>query len=1072
MRLRAWILLASLCASPAMASDQIEMGAVPGWVRATAIPAPSDTVQGPISYLLLDEQLRLELGRLSSYRETAIRIETTEGLDAGNISLSWQPETQTITVHRLTLQRGGRTIDLLGTGYRFTVLRREANLESAMLDGQLTANIQPEGLQVGDIINLATTTSFADPTYRGHVEHRLDADYRTTIQRQHLSAQWPASLPVQLRQTPGLPTLKSRRNGDLLSVDLTIDKLEPGVTTRNAPRRYQRDRLIELSDFRSWSEVAALFIPLYDRAATLAVDSPLQAEIATIQASASTPKARAEAALALVQNRVRYVALLMGDGNFVPADATQTWNRRFGDCKAKSALLLAMLRGLGITADAVLVNVDNGDGMDERLPMVSLFNHVIVRATIDGKAYWLDGTRTGDSRLDRIDTPDFGWGLPLVADATLVRLVPAQPEQPLSDRVLKIDARQGISLPAPAEFEAIYRGDAAYNLYIASTNVTPADRERRQRDFWKKDYPFLTIKSVSGTYDPDRREYRLLMKGDATLDWEDGVYWLSDVDLGDSSVTFEREEKEHQTAPFPVNFPYFHRSTQTILLPPGVVPDDANVDTTAGGVHYKRKASVVGDVYTIETSTRTIAAEFPAAEAASAQKTIRGLAKTYVGLRVTSNYEHTEAEATAKLSKKAGSAEELVEQGLILIDRKDYKTAIARFDQALALAPQNGDALAGRAVARGWLGEPTAATQDLDMIERIDPDHRMLVHARAILAHLAGRWEEAIRYYGKLIEAAPEDNALLTKRAHLQVKLKRYPEALEDAARALAIDPTDIGLHGFRAQIFLRMTKPEMALLEADKLLAAHPNDNEALSMAAAIQDHSGRRETALRTLSQGTDTDRPADILIERSHYRPWADTAGRASDIAKALRLAPTSVEVIVAHVILQRRMGDFAGAAATLAAALKAHPNDASLIALHAQAKWLNGNLSEARKAFSAARAVANDETDSTRLCWYRAIADIDLNEALADCDTALAKDAESTAALETRGFTLVKLGRYDEALLAYDRALALDPVMGEAILGRAIAWKRKGDQAKADAYLAEVIAVDPDIVTEYRSYGMAF
>ncbi len=39
--------------------------------------------------------------------------------------------------------------------------------------------------------------------------------------------------------------------------------------------------------------------------------------------------------------------------------------------------------------------VNNGgadDGLDERLPSPCMFDHMLVRARIDGKSYWLDGT--------------------------------------------------------------------------------------------------------------------------------------------------------------------------------------------------------------------------------------------------------------------------------------------------------------------------------------------------------------------------------------------------------------------------------------------------------------------------------------------------------------------------------------------------------------------------------------------------------------------------------------------------------------------------------------------------------
>src|SRR3546814_6282045 len=79
--------------------------------------------------------------------------------------------------------------------------------------------------------------------------------------------------------------------------------------------------------------------------------------------------------------------------DLTPATAEETWQRRYGDCKGKTALLLALLARLGIEAEAVLANNSGGDdGLDERLPNPGMFDHVLVRARIDGKTYWLDGT--------------------------------------------------------------------------------------------------------------------------------------------------------------------------------------------------------------------------------------------------------------------------------------------------------------------------------------------------------------------------------------------------------------------------------------------------------------------------------------------------------------------------------------------------------------------------------------------------------------------------------------------------------------------------------------------------------
>ncbi len=150
--------------------------------------------------------------------------------------------------------------------------------------------------------------------------------------------------------------------------------------------------------------------PLYAKAEVIPASSPLNAEVARIKALSPDPKVRAEAALTLVQDQIRYLALAMNVGGLVPATADETWSRRFGDCKGKTVLLLTLLHALGIEAQPSLVNVQLGDGLDARLPTIEMFNHVIVRATIGGKVYWLDGARRGDRRLEDIATPPYSSG--------------------------------------------------------------------------------------------------------------------------------------------------------------------------------------------------------------------------------------------------------------------------------------------------------------------------------------------------------------------------------------------------------------------------------------------------------------------------------------------------------------------------------------------------------------------------------------------------------------------------------------------------------------------------------------
>src|SRR5438270_8894543 len=134
---------AFLVPSAASAADQLKFGKAPEWVVPQAIPAADGKLpDAPVAILLTDQQIHLEPGKTVAYAELAMKVQTPQGLGAGNISLPWNPATDTVTVNKLQIRRSNQIIDVLAS-QTFTTMRRESNLELAMLDGVLTANIQP-----------------------------------------------------------------------------------------------------------------------------------------------------------------------------------------------------------------------------------------------------------------------------------------------------------------------------------------------------------------------------------------------------------------------------------------------------------------------------------------------------------------------------------------------------------------------------------------------------------------------------------------------------------------------------------------------------------------------------------------------------------------------------------------------------------------------------------------------------------------------------------------------------------------------------------------------------------------
>jgi len=129
----------------------------------------------------------------------------------------------------------------------------------------------------------------------------------------------------------------------------------------------------------------------------------------------------------------------------------------------------------------VLVHSEEGDGIYERLPMVSLFNHVVVRTIIGGKTYWLDGTRSGDRKLSALEVPFYHWGLPIVRNADLVRIMPDPATRPYLDTEVRTDASAGVDKPVPTVIDMTMRGDLAIAQNLFLSTLDPALRDEAIR---------------------------------------------------------------------------------------------------------------------------------------------------------------------------------------------------------------------------------------------------------------------------------------------------------------------------------------------------------------------------------------------------------------------------------------------------------------------------------------------------------------------------------------------------------------------------------------------------------------
>jgi hypothetical protein len=84
------------------------------------------------------------------------------------------------------------------------------------------------------------------------------------------------------------------------------------------------------------------------------------------------------------------VALEVGVYRYKPYPVSQIYARRFGDCKDKASLMIALLRAAGIEAEIALVRTRSLGDVATVPASIAVFNHAIVY--VPKYELWLDGT--------------------------------------------------------------------------------------------------------------------------------------------------------------------------------------------------------------------------------------------------------------------------------------------------------------------------------------------------------------------------------------------------------------------------------------------------------------------------------------------------------------------------------------------------------------------------------------------------------------------------------------------------------------------------------------------------------
>jgi tetratricopeptide (TPR) repeat protein/transglutaminase-like putative cysteine protease len=210
------------------------------------------------------------------------------------------------------------------------------------------------------------------------------------VTRARLVLDAPASLPLQYRLRL-LPDLKPQRTEQEGRVQIVFEA-GPLEALGNLPDYLPSDISayphVTFSTGASWQKMAEEYGKIVDKRIATADVRPQVNQFLAGKTS------RLEKIAALVQGmnrQVRYTGIEFGEAAIVPHSPGETWDRKYGDCKDKSVLLVSLLRAAGIPAYIALLDAGFGQDVMADLPGIGLFDHAIVYVP-GSPDIWIDAT--------------------------------------------------------------------------------------------------------------------------------------------------------------------------------------------------------------------------------------------------------------------------------------------------------------------------------------------------------------------------------------------------------------------------------------------------------------------------------------------------------------------------------------------------------------------------------------------------------------------------------------------------------------------------------------------------------
>lgn len=291
--------------------------------------------------------------------------------------------------------------------------------------------------------------------------------------------------------------------------------------------------------------------------------------------------------------------------------------------------------------------------------------------------------------------------------------------------------------------------------------------------------------------------------------------------------------------------------------------------------------------------------------------------------------------------------------------------------------------------------------------------------------------------------AAPEELArAYGNRGVAYANKEDNDRAAHDYEESIRLDPSSSSGHRIRGNAYRLKKDYDQAIAEFNEAISLAPNDARHLSNLGVV--------------------------YLEKKDYK-------RAEAyFSEAIRLDPTFAVALYGRGRAYLAEQDSPNAVADFNEAVRLEPNFVQAYAdrglAYAKRKQYESAIDDYTKALSMEPPERLAASTFSNRCWARFVVGRDLQDILGDCTKAIDLRPDDAWALNTRGFTYLKLGETDRSIADFSAAVTINSKMAISLYGRGLARQRSGDGQGGEKDIEMARVIDPSIAEASAIYGV--